>query len=770
MRKIVFSFFLLMLFVGVSAQNGRKIVPMDSQWRFATGTHTDAVKPDFKDAGWRLLDVPHDWSIEGEYSRDNPTGRGGGYLPAGDGWYRKQFSLPQEDRGKKVFIEFDGVMANSEVYINGHLLGIWPYGYTAFIYDMSDHVKFGNNEKNILTVRANNIDQPASRWFTGAGIYRRVRMFVKDPVHIPHWGVFVTTPEVSKTSATVKAEVEVTNQTSRVRNITVHSAIIDKDGKVVRSISSNQRLQPNTAAMVTQNMQVSNPLLWDLKNTHLYTLETKVMEGRTLLDNQLTSFGIRSLRFDAAKGFFLNDEPMKMYGVCLHHDGGGVGAAVPLGVWEYRFERLKQAGINAIRASHNPMAKEFYELCDRMGFLVMDESFDTWEYAKNPFDYHRYFNDWWERDTRAMVLRVRNHPSVVMYSVGNEIRDNLRTPDGFRKYKQQQDLINKLDPTRPVTMALFRPNTSGVYENGFADMMNIVGQNYRPAELLAAHRQNPNRKVVGTENIHDLETYLALRDNEFMMGQFLWPGIDYLGEALWPKIAFDAGLLDKAGGWKRNGLLRKAWWGTEPTVSVVRRSDNDGSGEWVHDWSPVDPITYDEAHLEIYTNAEEVELFLNNESQGVFKRPANNAPIKTVINFRKGELRAEARTGGKVVARDVHVTAGKPFKIVLMPHRSSISNNTDDVSYVKAMIVDEKGVHCPNAHNIIQFKVEGAGYLKATDSGDAFSHESGMSDIRTAFMGVCYAIVMANKDTGEIKITASAEGIEGVATAVISVK
>jgi len=770
MKKFAFSFLLLMLFAGVSARSGRQTIAMDAQWRFALGTHTDAVKPDFNDAGWRLLDVPHDWSIEGEYSRDNPTGRGGGYLPAGDGWYRKSFSLPQVDAGKKVFIEFDGVMANSEVYINGHLLGIWPYGYTAFIYDMTDHVKFGNNQKNVITVRANNIAQPASRWYTGAGIYRRVRMFVKDPVHIPHWGVFVTTPEVSKARAMVHAAVEVTNQTARIRNITVQSTIFDKEAKVVRTINTNKRLQPNATEVVSQSMQVNNPLLWDVQNTHLYTLETKILEGKTLLDNQLTSFGIRSLRFDAAKGFFLNEQPLKMYGVCLHHDGGGVGAAVPLGVWEHRFQKLKEAGINAIRASHNPMAREFYELCDRMGFLVMDESFDTWEYAKNPFDYHLYFNEWWERDTRAMVLRVRNNPSVIMYSVGNEIRDNLRTPDGFRKYKQQQDLIHKLDSTRPVTMALFRPNSSGVYENGFADLMNIVGQNYRPAELLAAHKQNPKRKVIGTENIHDLETYLALRDHEFMMGQFLWPGIDYLGEALWPKIAFDAGLLDKAGGWKRNGLLRKAWWGSKPTVSVVRKSDNDGAGEWVHDWTPVDPITYDEAHLEIYTNAEEVELFLNNESQGVYKRPANHAPIKTVINFRKGELRAEARTGAKVVAQDVHKTANEPYKIVLIPYKKSIANNTDDVSYVKAMVVDQNGVHNPNSAHRIQFKVEGAGYLKATDSGDPFSHESSKTGERTAFMGVCYAIIMANQNAGVIKISAQAEGLNGVATTEIMLK
>lgn len=767
MRSLLVSFLSMCIFLSLHGE--RKTIPMDLQWRFALGANPTASQPNFDDSSWRMLNVPHDWSIEGRYNRHNKTGRGGGYLPSGEGWYRKSFSLPLSDKGKKIYIEFDGVMANSEVYINGHLLGIWPYGYTSFVYEMTDHLHFGDNTVNILAVRANNINQPASRWYTGAGIYRRVRMHVKDPLHISHWGVFVTTPVVSKTKATVHVAVELHNQTNQQRQVTVEHVVKDPTGKTVATATVSQRMRANSQQVVNRNIPISNPQLWDVDNPNLYSLVTRVLERKVVLDNQTTSFGIRSIRFDAAKGFFLNEKPLKMYGVCLHHDGGGVGAAVPLGVWEYRFEKLKEAGINAIRTAHNPMAPEFYALCDRMGFLVMNESFDTWEYAKNPYDYHLFFNEWWERDTRAMVMRDRNHPSVVMYSVGNEIRDNLRTPEGFRKYKMQQDLIRSLDPTRPVTMALFRPNTSGVYENGFAEIMDIVGQNYRPAELLAAHRQNPKRKVIGTENAHDLETYLALRDHEFMMGQFLWPGIDYLGEALWPKIAFDTGLLDKAGGWKRNGLLRKAWWGQQPTVSVVRKSDNDGAGVWVHDWSPIDPVTYDEAHLEIYTNAEEVELFLNNESQGVFKRPDNHAPIQKTINFRRGQLRAEARTNGKVVATDVHYTAGAPHRIVLTPHRNTIRHNGDDVSYVTAMVVDAQGVRCPDADHLIEFRVEGAGFLRATDSGNVFSHESNMTNERSAYMGVCYAIIMANAQQGTIKISATAEGIEGVATTEIQV-
>lgn len=748
----------------------RIIIPMDKDWKFQLGDLKEAVNPSFDDASWRSLNIPHDWSIEGRYNKYNKTGRGGGYLPAGDGWYRKSFSLPASESAKKVFIEFDGIMANSEVYINGQLLGKWPYGYTTLHYDMSEYLLFGEQEKNVLTVRANNVDQPASRWYAGAGIYRHARMIIKDPVHIANWGVFVTTPDVSPSKATVKATIQLDNTSNQQKTVSVQSSVIDKNDKVIQTRTKSQRIAANSSANIEQSFAISNPLLWDLEDPNMYRLETKVSVGKVVVDNQSTPFGIRSIRYDAAKGFFLNDKSVKMYGACMHHDGGGVGAAVPLGVWEYRFNKLKEAGINAIRTSHNPMAPEFYDLCDKMGLLVMNENFDTWEYKKNPYDYNQYFNEWWEKDTRAMVMRDRNHPSIVLYSVGNEIRDNLNNEAGFKKYKQQQDLIHELDPTRPVTMALFRPNTSNVYNNGFADMMDVVGQNYRPQELLDAHAQNPKRIVIGTENVHDLETYLALRDHEFMCGQFLWVGFDYLGEAQWPKISFQNGLFDKAGDWKRNGLLRKSWWSEVPTVSVVRRYDNAGRGEWVHDWTPWDPIAYEEAYLEIYSNTEEVELFLNNQSVGKFKVDKNRKPIQTNINYWKGELRAEGRINGKTVTTDVLKTAGEPHKIVLSAHKASIANNGEDVSYVRATIVDKDGVQCPDAEHLVEFKVSGAGYLLATENGSITNHESSKTNERSAHEGACYAIVQANQDAGTIKITAQTEWLEGVASMEVIVK
>lgn len=770
MKKIGFLLLTAFISLNLSAQSGRTIISMDKDWRFRTGTFQESIDPAFNDSEWRQLDVPHDWSIEGRYNKYNKTGRGGGYLPSGDGWYRKTFSVPTSARGNKILIQFDGVMANSEVYINGKLLGNQPYGYTSFEYDMTDHILFGENEKNVLVVRANNIPQPASRWYTGAGIYRHTRMVIKNPVHIVHWGVFVTTPEVSTAKATVKAGIQLENTSDKPKSVTVKSTVLDQNGKAVKTVSTSGKIPANSSLNLDQMLAVSKPALWSNENPNLYKLETQVLEGKTMLDNETNTFGIRSIRFDAAKGFFLNEKPMKIYGACMHHDGGGVGAAVPLGVWEYRFNKLKEAGINAIRTAHNPMAPEFYDLCDRMGFLVMNENFDTWEYAKNPYDYHLYYNDWWKKDLSAMIKRDRNHPSVVLYSVGNEIRDNLNDEAGFKKYKQQQDLVHKLDPTRLVTMALFRPNVSGVYNNGFADRMDIVGQNYRPKELLAAHAQNPKRIVIGTENVHDTETYVALRDNEFMCGQFLWPGFDYLGEALWPQIGFSEGLFDKAGGWRRNGLLRKVLWGKEPAVFVIRRADNAGRGEWVHDWTPMDPITYEEAYLEIFCNAEEVELFVNNVSQGIRKVSKDREPIRMNVNFFKGELRAEARTNGKVVATEVLKTAGYPYKIMLIPHKTSISNNDEDVSYVKAVVTDENGERVPDADHLIEFTIEGAGKIIATDNGDVLSHASSKTNERNAYYGECYAIVKASQNSGTIKIKAKAEGIEGEYEAVIEVK
>ncbi|RYE02158.1 MAG: glycoside hydrolase family 2, partial [Sphingobacteriaceae bacterium] len=388
---------------------------------------------------------------------------------------------------RKISIEFDGVMANSDVWINGFHLGKRPFGYSSFSYDLSGHLNFGKGKTNILAVRADNSVQPASRFYTGAGIYRHVRLVAADAIHFAHWGTYVTTPQVKAERSTVKIQAKIDNQTAASGEFTLQISLIDPNGKTVKSAENKQTIAAGKTADFVQEMEVGNPKLWNLEQPNLYRAVTKIISNGKTLDDETTTFGIRDSKFEAATGYWLNGKNIKIKGVCLHHDGGAVGAVVPLAVWERRFKLLKEAGVNAIRTSHNPVAPEFLDLCDRMGFLVMDETFDTWNSAKNNGEkgYNLYFTDWWKKDTEDMVVRDRNHPSIVIYSVGNEIHDNLDNPEGFKKYKDQQDLVHQLDPTRPVTMALFRPNVSKVYANGFAATMDVVGQNYRENELIA---------------------------------------------------------------------------------------------------------------------------------------------------------------------------------------------------------------------------------------------------------------------------------------------
>lgn len=679
---------------------GRTILPFEDDCRFLKEDAPGAENPGFKDKGWQLVNVPHDWTIGEEVDRDNSTGRGGGYFPAGIAWYRKSFQLPKDYADKKVFIEFDGFMANSDVWINGKHLGKRPNGYVSFRYDLTPHLKTGKRKDNVIAVRADNSKQPACRWYTGAGIYRHVRLVISEPVHIDQWGVFITTPEVSEQEALVKAQSRILNETARQQDITLETSILAPDGKNLQTVTRTESVAAGESLEISQDISLQNPQRWDLESPHLYRAVSRVYNAdRQLLDEETNTFGIRQFRFDAATGFYLNGRNMKIKGVCLHHDGGALGAAVPLRVWEKRLEQLRQLGVNAIRTSHNPFAPEFYDLCDRMGFLVMDETFDTWNAHKNNADYgyQHYFDEWWEADTRDVVMRDRNHPSIIIYSVGNEIRDNLDNEEGFRKFTGQRDLIHKLDPSRPVTMALFRPNQAKVYDNGFAELMDVVGQNYREDELKQAHLDKPDRKVLGTENGHSRQAWLVLRDNPFMAGQFLWTGFDYLGEADWPEISHDFGLFDRAGGTKPRTFQRQSWWSEEPMVHITRKERNGGVGELVSDWTPADYDTYDQAHLEIYSNCEEVELFLNGKSLGTKTKPEDDAPRNWVVTFEKGTIKAVGKNGGREVATHEMQTAGQPSRIILTADRKVLTNDREDLSFITATVVDEEGIPCVNA-------------------------------------------------------------------------
>ena len=763
--KIGFLFALLLTQVAVFAQTTKQvriINKFDNDWSFIQQDVPGAEKTEFDVSKWRKLNVPHDWSIEGTYDKTNLTARGGGYLPSGIGWYRKVFKLDESLAAKKVTVEFDGVMANSEVWINGFHLGKRPYGYISFHYDLSKHLHFGSGKTNVIAVKADNTVQPASRYYTGAGIYRHVRLVATDLVHLDDWGVFITTPDATAQKATVKVETSVSNESGKATQVILETSVVDENGKVIKTTQARQNIEANKSAKIAQNIAVANPKLWNLETPTLYKTFTKVIVGGKVIDDQINVFGIRSFHFDAATGFWLNGKNFKLKGACLHHDGGAVGAAVPLSVWEFRLNKLKEAGVNAIRTAHNPVAPEFLDLCDRMGFLVMDETFDTWTSAKNNGEkgYNRFWKEWWEQDTKDMVLRDRNHRSIVIYSVGNEIHDDLNSPEGFKKYKDQQDLIHLLDPSRPVTMALFRPANSKVYTNGFAETMDVVGQNYRENELVALHNQKPNLKVIGTENTHVIQQYLALRDNPFMAGQFLWTGFDYLGEADWPQITNGQGLFDRIGSWKQQSLQRQSWWFDQPVVHIVRKEDNAGAGDWINNWTPTDFDTYDDAKVAVYSNCDDVELFLNGKSLGSKPKPADDSPRLWDVTFEKGSIKAIGKNKGKEVSSEELKTAGPPARILLTVDKNKIGNHWDEVAFVMAKVYDEQGNICPNADHLIKFTITGPAVIDALDNGNIASHEMYKAQQRHAYRGVVMANIKGS-GVGNIEIKATADGLEG---------
>jgi len=761
--------------IAFSPGMARVITSLDADWRFLKGDPAGAEAPSFDDTKWRALSVPHDWSIEGPFDAKNATGGAGGFLPAGIGWYHRHFTLPEEYAHHRVFVEFDGVMAKSDVWINGAHLGKRPYGYVSFGYELTGYLSFGGNKANILAVRADNSGQPASRWYSGAGIYRHVRLVITDPIHVVQWGTFVTTPQADAAQATVRVHTSIVNQSGTPRDISLQVMINSPAGWSIGTATSQaQRVAAGRPVDFEQEIAVKTPRLWDLDHPNLYSVFLIVKSGKDTLDDERVTFGIRDARFESSTGFALNGKHVKIKGVCLHHDGGAFGAAVPLGVWEYRLKQLRTLGVNAIRTAHNPPAPEFLDLCDRMGFLVMDEMFDCWTVAKNPYDYHLDFNEWSKIDTRDTVRRDRNHPSIILYSAGNEIRDTPNAELAKQILAGLVEVFHQNDPTRPVTQGLFRPNVSHDYDNGLADLLDVVGTNYRDNELLAAHQARPERKIVGTEQRHDLATWLAARDDIAHAGQFLWSGVDYLGESPnWPIIAAASGLLDRTGMIKPMAYERQSWWGSQPVVHVVRRIDpaqvtgvDPGFEPLVRrqaqfaDWTPADQGAHEEA-VEAYSNCEEVELYLNGKSLGAKPRNADDSPRIWKVSYEAGVLRAVGKNNGTVAASHELRTAGKAARIVLFADRDKVSPAWDDVAYVIATVIDQNGVVVPSASDLIAFKIAGPGLIVAVDSGNNSSSESFQASERRAYQGRCIAIIKAINSRGRIGLFASAPGLVG---------
>lgn len=772
-------------------ENVRSRIDFTEDWRFQPGDVQTAQLPEFDDSGWRILNLPHDWSIEGEFSKDHPAKVNGGALPTGIAWYRKNFQVDHSWQQKMVFIDFDGVYRNSEVWINGHFLGKRPYGYSSFRYNLTPFLKF-DGQANHLAVRVDNSTQPNSRWYTGSGIYRNVWLVATSPVYIDHWGTFVSTPEVSKNAASIKMEVKIRNVSHLNQDLKVQTELFDQMGKSVASTESD-KLDVDSTALVTQKLEIKSPELWCTEKPVLYKAITKIFAGGKLTDTYETPFGIRSFRFDPANGFFLNGKPLKILGVNNHHDLGALGAAFNTRAAERQLQILKEMGCNAIRMSHNPPAPELLDLCDRLGFIVMDEAFDCWAKKKMEFDYHIDWKDWHKRDLEDMVLRDRNHPSVMIWSIGNEIREQFDST-GIAIGKELAGIVRNLDSTRLVTCGLTEqdPAKNFIYQSKALDLISF---NYKhlqysdfpkkfPGEyLLAAENMsafatrghydmpsdsvriwpqaynkplvaNPDFTASSYDNCHALwgatheETWKVVKNNSFVSGMFVWSGFDFLGEPepyKWPARSSYYGIVDLCGFPKDIYYFYQSEWTNQPVLHLFPHW-NWKVGQLIDVWA-------------YYNNADEVELFLNDVSQGIQSKTTEKFHAMWRLKYEPGTIKAISRKDGKIVlAKEIH-TAEKPAKIELFADRTILKADGRDLAFITVKITDKDGNLVPDAVNLINFKVQGSGLIAGVDNGCQTSLESFKANKRTAFNGMCLLIVQTSKSSGIIEIKASSDGL-----------
>ena len=748
-KSAIYSFFLTLFFVCISNIKAEDINSSSRQtsfnfdWRFHLGDITGAENPEFNDKNWRTLNVPHDWSIEGEFSSENASGTG--YLPGGIGWYRKEFILPETDKNKHIEIQFDAVYDNGDVWINGHYLGKRPYGFISFYYDLTPYLNYGSN-KNVIAVRVDHSHFADSRWYTGSGIIRNVWLYITNKIHIAQWGTVVTTPIVQKGSAEVRIITKVKNGSSDNQLLTLKSIIKDHDGKIVGQTSSNIQFQPGSKYKFDQSINVNHSKLWSIDTPVMYSVISEVYNKQQLLDTDSTAFGIRTFHFDPDNGFFLNGKSIKIKGVCLHNDAGALGSAVPNREWERRLNLMKEMGANAIRTSHNPPAPEFLDLCDRMGFLVMDEAFDEWEIGKKKWikgrnvgmdegaagletyysqhGYSDFFKEWAKQDIQDMVRRDRNHPSIILWSIGNEIdypndpytdpsRSNFE-PWGPPAYHLPQiarnlsDYIKEIDTTRPVTAALANIPLSN--KIGYAGVLDVVGYNYQEQFYEEDHKKFPDRIIIGSENGDSYQAWLAVKNNKFIPGQFLWTGIDYIGEAgEFPNRSNLAGLVDLSDFKKPEFYYRQSLWSDSPMVHIScitpgeknRRLHIEDNWNWEN---------YEGEDISViaFSNCDSVSLFLNNTilSTRVFTDSSNGA-LKWNVPYKPGILKAVAYKDGKKTAEDILKTTGKPKKIIIESDRMSILPGSKDFASIKILVTDADGNVVPYADNEVTLHVTG---------------------------------------------------------------
>ncbi|MCF2583115.1 glycoside hydrolase family 2 TIM barrel-domain containing protein [Bacteroides caecigallinarum] len=799
----------------------REKICFNDNWSFSLSDNPKASETDFDDKDWRVLNLPHDWAIEGDFSKDNPSGTGGGALPGGTGWYRKTFVPGNEDSDKIIRIDFDGIYMNSEVFINGQSLGKRPYGYISFGYDITPYLKW--NEKNVIAVRVDNSEQPNSRWYSGCGIYRNVWLTKTNPVHVDEWGTYVTTSEISNNNATLNIVTTVQNSGKNNETVTLKSILNDMDGSVVAETESSVSVVAGQKSDISHTLTISSPILWDTENPYLYSLVTEIIKDDKCIDRYTTTTGIRDFRFDAEKGFILNGKQTKINGVCMHHDLGCLGAAVNTRAIERQLEILKEMGCNGIRCSHNPPAPELLDLCDKMGFIVMDEAFDMWRKKKTSHDYARYFNEWHEKDLRDFILRDRNHPSIFVWSIGNEVLEqwsdakadtlsleeanlilnfghsaDMLAKDGEMSVnslltKKLADFVRELDPTRPITAGCNEPNPGNhLFKSGALD---IIGYNYHNVNIPDVPKNFPGKPFIITEsnsalmtrgyyrmpsnemfiwperwdkpfydesfscssyenchvpwgNTHE-ESIKLVRNNDFISGQYVWTGFDYIGEPTpygWPARSSYFGIVDLAGFPKDVYYLYQAEW-TNKQVLHLFPHWNWTEGQEIDMWC-------------YYNNADEVELFINGESQGIRNKDENNLHVVWRVKFVPGTVKVVARKGGNIIAeKEIH-TAGDPYKIRLTPDRDIITADGKDLSFITVEVLDKDNNLCPLSENLINFEVKGNAFIAGVDNGCQTSMERFKDNKRKAFNGKCLVVLQNNGEIGTATLTANSNGLE----------
>ncbi len=794
MRKLLILFVFAVLAICISGQVSFGNAGLFNQnWKFSKGDFKDAPSDAFNDSRWRDINLPHDWSVEGPLSPSLASANG--YLPGGIAWYRKSFELDQNDLLKRIYIYFEGVYRDGEVYINGKSLGMRPEGYISYMYDLTPFIKTG---KNIIAVRVDHSKYNDTRWYSGSGIYRDVYLVKANAVHIDQWGVYITTPEVSEKKSVIKATISVVNKSSKDENVIVVNELIDKNNKIINKISSKLCIKANSKSDVTGLLKINNPGLWSVDTPNLYYVRTIIKNKNEVIDQTTTTIGIRSLSFDPDNGFSLNGKNMKVKGVCLHHDAGCLGSAVPKEVWKLRLERLKEIGCNAIRTSHNPQAPVLYELCDELGLLVMNEAFDEWEYPKKKwvegwnagtptFDGHsEFFNEWGETDLKDMILRDRNHPSVFMWSIGNEVdypNDPYSHPilnkEGIQQQHQagyQPDkpnaerlggiakrlaaVVKKYDPSRPVTAGLAGPIMSN--ETEYPGALDVAGYNYTESRYEMDHKKYPQRVLYGSENGHGYDAWKYVRDYKYIFGQFLWTGIDYLGESYrWPSRGFGSGLLDIGSLMKPRAFFRMSLWSEKPMIyagtQIVSRGRGNLSMDAMPLWNYRDGQT---VRVLCYTNCKTAKLLINGVQEGDIKKYDDNTGIiYWDVPYKPGKLEVLGFNDDKEVAKFEINTSKKPNAIKAKVINNKIQKD-GSVSIIELQIVDENGIHVIMADNMINCLTDG----KVKVIGMEGSNMSDMTDYKDnshrAYQGKLVVYVQSTGITGKSTIRFTSPWLE----------